>query len=150
MAQNLDLRCVFGPSTLGAGAKTRLESRIKKFTPHCVCRYALVLILIRYLQTANKVPNLQSKPASEQASASMDSEEDGNIEQSKKRHKRAGHSAEANAVTTVDGWDVSFISVAAGQHGAGARVAPAAIDAELSQLLIGYFSFIAGYQSIAK
>ena len=28
----------FGPSTLGAGAKTRLESRIKKFTPHCVCR----------------------------------------------------------------------------------------------------------------
>ena len=26
----------FGPSTLGAGAKTRLESRIKKFTPHCV------------------------------------------------------------------------------------------------------------------
>ena len=30
--------CV-GPSTLGAGAKTRLESRIKKFTPHCVCRY---------------------------------------------------------------------------------------------------------------
>ena len=22
----------------GAGAKTRLESRIKKFTPHCVCR----------------------------------------------------------------------------------------------------------------
>ena len=35
--QNLDLRC-FGPSTLGAGAKTRPESRIKKFTPHCVCR----------------------------------------------------------------------------------------------------------------
>ena len=27
----------FGPSTLGAGAKTRLESRIKKFTPHCIC-----------------------------------------------------------------------------------------------------------------
>ena len=26
----------FGPS-LGAGAKTRLESRIKEFTPHCVC-----------------------------------------------------------------------------------------------------------------
>ena len=26
----------FGPSTLGAGAKTRLESRIKQFTPHCV------------------------------------------------------------------------------------------------------------------
>ena len=25
----------FGPSTLGAGAKTRLESRIKRFTPHC-------------------------------------------------------------------------------------------------------------------
>ena len=36
MAQNLDLRCVLVP--LGAGAKTRLESRIKKFTPHCVCR----------------------------------------------------------------------------------------------------------------
>ena len=28
----------FGPSTLGAGAKTRLESRIKEFTPHCVFR----------------------------------------------------------------------------------------------------------------
>ena len=27
----------FGLSTLGAGAKTRLESRLKKFTPHCVC-----------------------------------------------------------------------------------------------------------------
>ena len=29
--------CV-GPSTLGAGAKTRLESGLKKFTPHCICR----------------------------------------------------------------------------------------------------------------
>ena len=29
----------FGPSILGAGAKTRLESRIKTFTPHGVCRY---------------------------------------------------------------------------------------------------------------
>ena len=28
----------FGPSTLGAGAKTRLESKMKKFTPHCICR----------------------------------------------------------------------------------------------------------------
>ena len=28
----------FGPSTLGAGAKTRLESRTEKFKPHCVCR----------------------------------------------------------------------------------------------------------------
>ena len=27
----------FGPGTLGAGAKTRLEFRIKKFTPHCIC-----------------------------------------------------------------------------------------------------------------
>ena len=27
----------FGLSTLGAGAKSRLESRIKRFTPHCVC-----------------------------------------------------------------------------------------------------------------
>ena len=27
----------FGLSTLGAGAKIRLESRIKEFTPHCVC-----------------------------------------------------------------------------------------------------------------
>ena len=64
--QNLDLRCVLisDPGTLGAGAKTRpntpkavtyheqphhgrfmighslgrMESRIKKFTPHCVCR----------------------------------------------------------------------------------------------------------------
>ena len=38
--QNLDLRCVLisDPGTLGAGAKTRLESRIKKFkfTPHTV------------------------------------------------------------------------------------------------------------------
>ena len=68
MAQNLDLRCVLisDPGTLGAGAKTRLhtpkavtyheqpqycrfmighslgrmESRIKEFTPHCVCRPA--------------------------------------------------------------------------------------------------------------
>ena len=31
----------FGPSTLGAGAKTRLEFRIKKFMPHCVCRYGV-------------------------------------------------------------------------------------------------------------
>ena len=40
MAQNLGLRCVLisDPSTLGAGAKTRLESRIKEFTPHCVYR----------------------------------------------------------------------------------------------------------------
>ena len=38
--QYLDLGCVLisDPSTLGAGAKTRLESRIKKFTRHCVCR----------------------------------------------------------------------------------------------------------------
>ena len=44
MAQNLDLRCVLisDPGTLGAGAKTRLESRMKKFTPHCVCRYDTV------------------------------------------------------------------------------------------------------------
>ena len=28
----------FSSSTLGAGAKPRLESRIQKFTPHCVCR----------------------------------------------------------------------------------------------------------------
>ena len=27
-----------GPGTLGAGAKTRLKSRINKFTPHCICR----------------------------------------------------------------------------------------------------------------
>ena len=67
MAQHLDLRCVLisDPSTLGAEAKTRLhtpkavtyheqpqycrfmighslvrvESKIKKFTPHCICRY---------------------------------------------------------------------------------------------------------------
>ena len=43
MARNLDLRCVLisDPSILGAGAKTRLESRIKRFTPHCVCRPAV-------------------------------------------------------------------------------------------------------------
>ena len=28
----------FDLSTLGAGAKTRLESRVKKFTPHYVCK----------------------------------------------------------------------------------------------------------------
>ena len=28
----------FGPSFLGGGAKTRLESRTKKFTPRCICR----------------------------------------------------------------------------------------------------------------
>ena len=28
----------FGPSTLGGRAKTRLECRIKKFTPHCICK----------------------------------------------------------------------------------------------------------------
>ena len=40
MAHNLDLRCVLisDPSTLGPGAKIRLESRIKQLTPHCVCR----------------------------------------------------------------------------------------------------------------
>ena len=27
-----------GSITLGAGAKTRLESSITKFTPHCICR----------------------------------------------------------------------------------------------------------------
>ena len=32
------LGAVHAPITLGAGAKTRLESRIKKFTRHCVCR----------------------------------------------------------------------------------------------------------------
>ena len=38
--QNLDLRCVLisDPGTLGARAKTRLESRTKKFTPHYICR----------------------------------------------------------------------------------------------------------------
>ena len=32
---------VLGPKHVlsGAGAKTCLESRIKKFTPHCICRY---------------------------------------------------------------------------------------------------------------
>ena len=33
----------FGPCTLGAGAKTCLESRIKKFTPHCICRPSIEL-----------------------------------------------------------------------------------------------------------
>ena len=46
MAQNLDLRCVFvlAPWVLGAKTrleyKTRLESRIKNFMVHCVCRSA--------------------------------------------------------------------------------------------------------------
>ena len=39
MAQNLDLRYLFDPSTLGAGAKIRLEFRRKTFTPHCTFRY---------------------------------------------------------------------------------------------------------------
>ena len=46
----------FGPSTLGAGAKTRLESRIKKFTPHCVCRR-----LLRIRITGQSVTNYKSK-----------------------------------------------------------------------------------------
>ena len=29
---------VSDPSTVGAGARTRLKSRTQKFTPHCVCR----------------------------------------------------------------------------------------------------------------
>ena len=39
-SKNLDLRCamISDPRTLGAGAKTCLESRTKKFTPHCICR----------------------------------------------------------------------------------------------------------------
>ena len=48
MSQNLDLRCVLisDPGTLGAWAKTRLESRIKKFTPHlCIFRYTVQEIL---------------------------------------------------------------------------------------------------------
>ena len=40
MVQNLDLRCVLLPVPIGAGDKTRLESRIKKFTPHCTYRAA--------------------------------------------------------------------------------------------------------------
>ena len=32
---------------MGAGAKTRLESRIKKFTPHFVCRYSVTLVNAR-------------------------------------------------------------------------------------------------------
>ena len=39
MAQNLDSRCGLVPSTLGAGAKARVESRTKRLTPHCICRY---------------------------------------------------------------------------------------------------------------
>ena len=38
----LEERAILGvidAAVVGAGAKTRLESRIKKFTPHCVCRY---------------------------------------------------------------------------------------------------------------
>ena len=55
MAENLDFEMCFGLSTLGAGAKTRLESRIKKFTPHCVCRLtpeiAIVsLVLLRMIR----------------------------------------------------------------------------------------------------
>ena len=47
MAQNLDLRCVLrsDPGTLGAGAKPRLESSIKKCTPHCIC-LALTAVVV--------------------------------------------------------------------------------------------------------
>ena len=43
MAHNLDLSCVLisDPSTVRAGANARLESRIKKCTPHCVCRLSI-------------------------------------------------------------------------------------------------------------
>ena len=49
--QNLDLRCVLisDPGTLGAGAKTRLESRIKKFTPHCIYRHTETLMSKRMI-----------------------------------------------------------------------------------------------------
>ena len=45
MAQNLDLGCVLisDPGTLGAGAKIRLESRVKKFTPHCICIHCICI-----------------------------------------------------------------------------------------------------------
>ena len=46
--QNLDLRCVLisDPSTLDAGAKTLLESRIKKFAPQHICRPHVGVFLV--------------------------------------------------------------------------------------------------------
>ena len=40
LASKMWMRCVLisDPGTLGAAAKTRLESRIKKCTPHWICR----------------------------------------------------------------------------------------------------------------
>ena len=56
----------FGPSTLGAWANTRLESRIKKFTPHSFCRYALPLmfgvILALVLKASNSLIDLDFAP----------------------------------------------------------------------------------------
>ena len=64
MAQNLDLRCVLisDPSTLGAGAKTRLESRIKEIMPHCVCRPTLATMKARPVNPKflNRAPFFQN------------------------------------------------------------------------------------------
>ena len=48
----------FGLSTLGAGAKTRLESRLKEFTPHCVCRPWVM----KSHRTAPSSPNFNFSP----------------------------------------------------------------------------------------
>ena len=56
----------FGPSTLGAGAITRLESGINKFTPHCVCRPTKPLPTTRPVKTVAQTINwvkATSKPA---------------------------------------------------------------------------------------
>ena len=45
----------FGPSTLGAGAKTCLESRIKKITPHCVCRSVIATTPVPAYQQARQI-----------------------------------------------------------------------------------------------
>ena len=52
----------FGPSTLGAGAKTRLESRIKKLTPHCVCRPFQARLMTNASKPLERPANTMTKP----------------------------------------------------------------------------------------
>ena len=57
------------PSTLGAGAKARLESRIKKFTPHCVCRPLYVEGLTVLLGGAKQDANVRRQKAVQRKAA---------------------------------------------------------------------------------
>ena len=50
----------FGPSTLGAGAKICLGSRIKEFTPHFICRLASPIMCAR--KQARELPKCCYSP----------------------------------------------------------------------------------------